>query len=32
MEQDFVRGRMQHLDNFLKQLGQYDFLVQSFEF
>ena len=32
MEPDFVRARKDHLDNFMKQLGQYEFLVGSFEF
>mmetsp|Transcript_14898 Transcript_14898/g.20181 ORF Transcript_14898/g.20181 Transcript_14898/m.20181 type:complete len:118 (+) Transcript_14898:492-845(+) len=32
MEIDFIRGRLAHLDNFVKQLSQYTFLVDSFEF
>lgn len=32
METDFVKSRLFHLDNFVKQLGQYSFLVESFEF
>jgi len=32
METDFIRGRLAHLDNFIKQLAQYHFLVDSFEF
>jgi len=32
MELDFIRNRLTHLDNFVKQLGQYHFLVESFEF
>ena len=27
LEVDFIRNRMMHLDNFLKQLGQFEFLV-----
>ena len=32
MENKFINSRMQHLDNFIKQIGQYQFLVESFEF
>ena len=32
METGFIRARLNHLDNFVKQLGQYAFLVESFEF
>ena len=32
METDFIRNRLAHLDNFIKQLGQYSFLIESFEF
>ena len=32
MEAEFVRARLAFLDNFVKQLGQYNFLVESFEF
>ena len=32
MESDFIRSRLTHLDNFMKQLGQYTFLVESYEF
>ena len=32
METDFIRSRLAHLDNFVKQLGQYEFLIESFEF
>jgi len=32
MEHDFIKERQSHLDNFVKQLAQYTFLVDSFEF
>ena len=32
LESDFIKNRLSHLDNFVKQLGQYTFLVDSFEF
>ena len=32
METDFIKAREAFLDNFIKQLGQYSFLVESFEF
>ena len=32
MDNEFVAIRMEHLDNFIKMLAQYDFLIQSFEF
>ena len=32
METDFIRARLAYLDNFIKQLGHYSFLVESFEF
>ena len=32
MDVDFIKARLSFLDNFVKQLGQYSFLVESFEF
>lgn len=32
LETDFVKTRMAHLDMFMKQLGQYSFFIESFEF
>jgi len=32
LDPDFIRARLSFLDNFIKQLGQYTFLVESFEF
>ena len=32
LDPDFIRARLSFLDNFVKQLGQYTFLVESFEF
>lgn len=32
MDVSFIKARLAHLDNFMKQLGQFSFLVESFEF
>ena len=32
LETGFIKAREAFLDNFVKQLGQYSFLVESFEF
>ena len=32
MEKDFILDRKDQLDNFIRQVAKYDYLVNSFEF